>query len=184
MILACCASQLCCYQTLVFIAYWLKSLSFWHENPLNHKSYVTVMLEWMSQSDGLLSDWHAAARGQPQWCFRSLCHHRVYIGKRLTTPPASSFWAPSWRKSAWEVASSCWRRFWPLCHWMPVFPPSAPPALSTLPPPPLLLLRYDMFSGEPAHLSSSFLIVLLLSVNNPLSAPPPPPLISINLSEY
>lgn len=48
-----------------------------------------------------------------------------------------------------------------------------PRLLSTLPPPPLLLLRYDMFSGEPAHLSSFFSIVRLLSVNNPLSALPP-----------
>lgn len=40
-------------------------------------------------------------------CPLPLSPFRVYIGKRLTTPPTSSFWAGNW-KSAWGMAVIFW----------------------------------------------------------------------------
>lgn len=62
----------------------------------------------------------------------------VYIGKRLTTPPTSSFWAKL-KTSACEVATVESTERVDVC-------PSVPPAL--LPPPSSWSLRYDMFSGQ------------------------------------
>lgn len=40
---------------------------------------------------------------------------RVYIGKRLTTPPTSSFWTYTQKKSAWEVGQSLF-----VCFFRPI----------------------------------------------------------------
>lgn len=81
----------------------------------------------------------------------------VYIGKRLTTPPTSSFWAPKWREVPgrwpWDVGEKF------CCSEYALLSPLSP---ACTPPPPSL--RYDMFSGE-THLpfpSSSFLLPIFL----------------------
>lgn len=97
--------------------------------------------------------------------------NRVYIGKRLTTPPASSFWTWNWRKVPekwpWVVGES-----FAVVRRTPVSPSPVPPAT----PPPH---SWDMTCSQEKciclFLPSSppfFIAVLQLSVDTPSPFPP------------
>lgn len=151
-----------------------------------HKAVLTVSVGCFPQWHVYMLSWGCFVERWYITCSLSLYLHpnRVYIGKRLIAPPASSFWAWNWRK-----VPEKWPRVGGESFAVVTRTPSLPP-LSRLPPLPLPVpeiwhvLRRNASAFSPLSPPSSPFFLDRCSVRRyPLSPPLYPSLICTSFSK-